>query len=91
MTCSELLDLGFFREAAFSSGEGSDLCPLGDLHFTAPGFYLLPKDHRNFSVRAEGPTPFQWQEWGTLAFSFFAPGQEPLFGAVGAGGSSGTG
>lgn len=76
MTCSELLDLVvFFWEAAPSSGEGSNLCPLGDPHFPTPGFYLLPKDHRTFSVRAEGPTPFLWQEWGTLSFSFFAPEQ----------------
>lgn len=67
--------LGFFGEAAPSSGEGSDLCPVRDPHFLAPGFYLLPKDHRNF--RAEGPTPFLWQEWGTLSLSF-SPEQELL-------------
>lgn len=45
-----------------------------------PHSWLLPsaKDQRNFSVRAERPTPSLWQEWGTLSFSFFSPEQEPL-------------
>lgn len=43
MTCSELLHLGFFGEAAPSSGEGSDLCPLGDAHFPVLGFTFCPK------------------------------------------------